>query len=260
MDDTRAFVVVAGIAAFASLLACEGPRPSGGDTNAAAVISSSAPAAATSVVPPSPELHAPEIILDKTNLDIGRDRIGAAEPGLAGKALVFLRGAPKIQGSAVDVVALRAARPSSVAALLDALQQAGAASANVKTETRDGATQALPVALVRGVPDCTAVAWITKNAALDVWPAGGGVAKRVGRGLGGPDLTLGMEPVHALTESCQSSQVVVGADDAMTWGLVFDLAMQTLHQSWTRTTAAVVVAGAAPGRKLVFAASPASRF
>jgi hypothetical protein len=285
MDDTRASVVtefvraravraprsgraappgrtrsIAAIAALASLLACEGSRPSGEDRNAAAGPASSAPAPTAPVAAPPPEPRAPEIILDKTNLDIGRDRLGAADPGLAAKALVFLRGAAKIQGSAVDVVALRAARPSSVAALLDALQQAGAASANVKTETRDGATQALPIALVRSVADCTAVAWITKNASVDVWPAGGGVAKRVGRGLGGPDLTLGMEPVHALTESCQSSQVVVGADDAMTWGLVFDLGTQTLHQAWTRTSAAVVVASAVPGRKLVFAPSPASRF
>jgi hypothetical protein len=198
---------------------------------------------------------APEIIVDRTNIDIGRNRVAAGEPGLGDKVLVFLRGAPKIQGTAVDLVALRGAKPSSVAQILDALQQAGAASAHVKTETRDGATQPLPVALVRSVPDCTAVAFIGKTASIDVWPAGGGTAARVGRGLAGPDLTLGMDAVHKVTEGCQASQIAVGADDTMTWGLVFDLAMQALHQPWTRTDAAVVVVDAVPGRRVALAPS-----
>ncbi len=128
----------------------------------------------------------------------------------------------------------------------------------MKTETRDGATQPLPVALVRSVPDCTAVAFIGKTASIDVWPAGGGTASRVGRGLAGPDLTLGMDAVHKVTERCQASQIAVGADDAMTWGLVFDLAMEALHQPWTRTDSAVVVVDAVPGRKLSLAPSRAS--
>jgi hypothetical protein len=213
----------------------------------------SAPAAPPRAAPAEPQ--APEIILDHNNLDIGRSRVAAGEPALTDKALVFLRGAPKIAGHIVDVVALRGARPSNVAGLLDALQQAGATGANVKTETRDGATQGLPAALVRSLPDCTAVAWIGKTGSIDVWPAGGGGAKRVGRGLAGPDITLGMDLVHKVTESCQASQVAVGADDTMTWGLVFDMAMQALHQPWTRTSAAVVVADAVPGRKLALDSS-----
>jgi hypothetical protein len=200
---------------------------------------------------PPPEPAAPEIVIDRGQVDIGRDRIAAAEPGLADKALVFLRSAPKVRGATVDVVAMRAAKPSSVGAILDALQQAGAAAVQLKSETRDGATKSVPLALVKNLPECTAVAWIGKTASLDVWPAGGGVAKRVGRGLAGPDLTLGMDALHKVTEGCESSQVAVGADDAMTWGLVFDLAMEALHQPWTRTSAAVVVHDAVPGRKLV---------
>jgi hypothetical protein len=115
------------------------------------------------------------------------------------------------------------------------------------------------VALVRTVADCTPVAWIGKTGTIDVWPAAGGGDRRVGRGLAGPDLTLGMEALHKATEGCESPNVAVGADDAMTWGLVFDLAMAAQHQTWTRTSAAVVVGEAVPGRKLTLAASHASQ-
>ena len=249
---TGALALILGLSATA----CDEAPPSGGGasppSSTAAAVASNTPAA------PPPEPQAPEIIVDHTNIDIGKSRIAAGEPGLTDKALVFLRGAPKIQGAVASVVALRAAKPSSVAAILDALQQAGAVSAQVKTDTRDGATQPLPVALVRTVPDCTAVAFIGKTASIDVWPAGGGVAHRIGRGLAGPDLTLGMDVIHKATESCQASQIAVGADDSMTWGLVFDLAMAALHQPWTRTNAAVVVADAAPGHKVVWSAPPLS--
>jgi hypothetical protein len=249
---TGALVLILGL----STSACdEAPSSSGGASPAA---SAAAAAASSTPAAPPPEPQAPEIIVDHTNIDIGKNRIAAGEPGLADKALVFLRSAPKIPGTVASVVALRAAKPSSVAAILDALQQAGAISAQVKTETRDGATQPLPVALVRTVPDCTAVAFIGKTASIDVWAAGGGVAHRIGRGLAGPDLTLGMDVIHKATESCQASEIAVGADDSMTWGLVFDLAMAALHQPWTRTNAAVVVADAVPGHKVVWATPPAS--
>ncbi len=214
---------------------------------------SSSAAAPAAVAPPPPapvEPQAPEIIVDHANVAVGKDRVSAVEPHLADRVGVFLRGAPRIEGHVVDVVILRNAKPSQAFGVLDALRQAKATGAQVKTETRDGVTKALPVAFVGKLPDCAAVGWITKDAALDVWPAGGGRAKRVPRGLAGPDLTLGMDAFRTLSESCEASQFAVGADEAMTWGLEYDVAMEALHQSWTRTSAAVIVADATPGRKL----------
>jgi hypothetical protein len=211
------------------------------------------PSAAAATVPasPPPEIQAPEIIVDRASVSVGRNRLAANEPNLADRVAVFLRGAPKIEGQTADVVILRNAKPSQAVGVLAALRQSKAVGANVKSETRDGATKALPVAFLSRLPDCATVAWIAKDASLDVWPAGGGRAKRAPRGLAGPDLTLGMDAFRALAESCEASQFAVGADEAMTWGLVFDVAMEALHQSWTRTSAAVVVADATPGRKLV---------
>jgi hypothetical protein len=232
-------LLVAGLA-----VACDSPK-------SAAEGSTSSPApVATSSALATVEPQAPEIIVDHANVAVGKSRVSAVEPHLADRLAVFLRGAPMIEGRVVDVVILRNAKPSQAVGVIDALQQAKAAGAQVKTETRDGATKPLPIAFVNKLPDCAVVAWITKDAALDVWPAGGGRAKRAPRGLAGPDLTLGMDAFRVLSESCEASQFAVGADEAMTWGLEFDVAMEALHQSWTRTSAAVVVAVATPGRKL----------
>jgi hypothetical protein len=207
-------------------------------------------AAAPDPPKPPPEIQAPEIIVDHASVSVGKNRLSATEPNLADRVSVFLRAAPKIEAQTVDVVILRNARPSQAVAVLAALRQSKALGANVKSETRDGATKALPVALVAKLPDCATVAWIAKDASLDVWPAGGGRAKRVPRGLAGPDLTLGMDAFRALAESCEASQFAVGADEAMTWGLVFDVGLEALHQPWTRTSAAVIVGDATPGRRL----------
>jgi len=135
--------------------------------------------------------------------------------------------------------------------MVELLRQAGAGAIHVKTEARDSTTQELPIATATRLPDCATVAWIAKDASIEVWPAGGGTAKRVLRGLAGPDLTLGMEAMHKQGSECEASQIAVGADDSMTWGLAFDLATTALHQTWTRADAAVLVTGATPGRKVV---------
>jgi hypothetical protein len=213
----------------------------------APIVASDAAAAAP---PPPPAPTAPEIIVDRSNIDIGKNRVATGEPGLTDKIAVFLRGSPGLAGAVVDVVAMRSVKPSQVQAVLTALRQANVASVDVKTETREGETRKLPLFWPKTLPDCATMAWIAKDAAIDIWPVGGGAAKRVIRGLAGPDLTLGMEAFQKQAADCQASYFVVGADDAMSWGVVFDLAMAALHQPWTRTSGAELLASAVPGHKV----------
>jgi hypothetical protein len=207
-----------------------------------------APTATMAPPPPEPP-KAPEIIVDSTKISVGSDRVQAGEPGLADKVGVFLGGRPAIAGQAVDVVVMRNAKPSEVIAVVSALRRAGARGATAKTETRDGNTQALPLSFATTVPDCAAVAWIAKDAAIDVWPAGGGRAKRVIKGMAGPDMTLGTEAVRKEWSGCTASELVFGADEKMTWGLAFDLATQSLQLPGARASSAVFVGDASPGHK-----------
>jgi hypothetical protein len=209
-----------------------------------------ATAGVTASAPPEPP-RAPDIVVDAANVAVGNDRVATGEPGLVDKIVVFLGGRPMIAGNTVSLVAMRSAKPSHVAAVVAALRKAKATGAVVKSEARDGTTQKVPLSFTTSVGDCTTVAWIAKDAAIDVWPAGGGTAKRVIKGLAGPDMTLGTEAMRKQWSGCGSPELVVGADDVMSWGLVFDLATAGLQAASTRVSTAVLVTNGVPGRKLV---------
>jgi hypothetical protein len=207
-------------------------------------------ATVTASAPPEPP-RAPDIVVDGANVSVGNDHVATGEPGLADKVGVFVNGRPMITGNTVSFVAMRNAKPSAVAAVVAALRKAKATGAVVKSEARDGTTQKVPLSFTTSVADCATVAWIAKDAAIDVWPAGGGTAKRVIKGLAGPDMTLGTEAMRKQWTSCSAPELVVGADDVMSWGLVFDLATAGLQAAGTHVSTAVLVTNAVPGRKLV---------
>jgi hypothetical protein len=218
---------------------------------APATVAPAAPPAPTMAVSPVAEPpRAPEIILDASSVSIGTDRVSTGEPGLAEKIAVFLTGRPAIADQGVDFVAMRNAKPSQVAMVAAALHRAKANAVTVKTDTRDGTTQKLALSFATTVAACATVAWIAKDAAIDVWPAGGGTAKRIIKGMAGPDMTLGTEAVARQGAGCGAPELVVGADDRLTWGLVFDLATMSLTAPGARAFRALLVTGAVPGKKL----------
>ncbi len=231
-------------AACGDLLAC--------DKEPAATSAEAAPPPATTAPPAPPEPpRAPDILVDASHVAVGNNQVVAGEPGLADKVAVFLNGRPLIEGQTVGFVAMRNAKPSYVAAVVAALARAKATAASVNTEARDGTTEKLPLTFAKAVRDCTTVAWIARDAAIDVWPAGGGTAKRIVRGLAGPDITLGTEAARKQSTGCNASELVTGADDGLTWGLVFDLATSILGAPGARASTAMLVTGAVAGRKLV---------
>jgi hypothetical protein len=197
----------------------------------------------------------PQIIVDSNKVSVGKEHVPAAAQGLTDRVATLL--GQGVGGSfenpearPVEVVIMRSVKPSEVAAVMLALRRAKGNAAVIKTEARDGATQKLALSFATSVPDCATVAWIAKDAAIDVWPAGGGVAKRVIRGLAGPDITLGLEAIGARANACGASDLVVGGDETMTWGLVFDLATSVLQTPGARASAAILVTTATPGRRV----------
>ena len=205
-----------------------------------------------SAAPSAPEPpRAPDIVVDAANVAIGQNRVATGEPGLADKVAVFLTGAPAVEGATVSVVAMRPAKPSQVAAVIAALRKAKAAGALIRTEARDNTTQKLPLSFTTSAADCATVAWIAKDSAIDVWPAGGGTAKRVIRGLAGPDITLGTDAIRKQQAGCSAPELFVGGDDTLTWGLVFDLATTAIGSPGVTASSGALVGAAVPGRKLV---------
>jgi hypothetical protein len=243
-------LVAVGTAGALGSLGCDEEAPKGEPASAGAGAGAGAnPAGPSAPAPPDPP-RAPDIVIDASHVSVGNDRVLTTERALADHVAVFVTGRPMIAGQAVDFVAMRNAKPSHVAAVVTALQRAGATGANVKTETRDGKTEKVPLSFAKSVADCATVAWIAHDAAIDVWSAGGGKAKRILHGLAGPDITLGTDAVRERNGSCLAPELVVGADDAMSWGLVFDLATSALTAPGARTSSAYLVTSASPGRKV----------
>lgn len=205
-----------------------------------------APTPTASPEPPRP----PDIIIDQSTISVGQERLPTVELHLDERLSGIMKAQPAIEGHAIDFVAMRNAKPSQVASIALALRRANASGANVKTESRDGATVKLALSFSTKVPDCAAVAWITKDGAIDVWPAAGATAHRVNKGLAGPDMTLGTEAVERQAGGCAASELIVGADDRFPWGLVFDLATSATQARGSRTNAVILTTNAVPGKKV----------
>ncbi|HEY1691930.1 MAG TPA: hypothetical protein VGG39_07200 [Polyangiaceae bacterium] len=239
----RALLGTAAALVVVLLAACDSPR-------SAAPVEAAAPAPTPTIAPPPEPPHAPDIVVDASSVTIGKEHVAVGELGLSDKIAVFLKGTPGVEATTVNVVAMRNAKPSPVAAVVSALKKAKASGAVVKCDARDGTTQTMPVSFTASVGDCTTAAWIAKDASIDVWPAGGGTAHRVIKGLAGPDMTLGTEALRRQWSSCGSPELVIGGDDAMTFGLVFDLARNALEAAGTRISTTVLVTNVSPGRKV----------
>jgi hypothetical protein len=239
------------VLAALGMAACD--KSSSDAENTTAELSAEPAAAPTLPTSPSkPEApRAPDIIVDRSTVSIGTERVATGEPSLGDKVEALVAGQATIEGHNADLVAMRNAKPSQVGAVVAALRAAKATGAKIKTAARDDTTQALPLSFATSVPDCTEVLWIAKDGVIDVWPASGGNLKRVGRGLAGPDVTLGTDAVRAQWAGCGSPAIAIGADDTMTWGLVFDLATTVLGSPGSRASAAILVPTATPGKKLV---------
>jgi hypothetical protein len=227
---------------------CDSPS-SGEQTPTVAPPPPSAPPTAAPAAPPARPAP-PEIIIDRASAAIGADRVATGDTPFTDEVAAALASKPGVEGQSVDVVAMRNAKPSQVVAVAAAVRNAKASQVVIKTSARDDSTRKLPLTFGPDVPDCTVVAWIGKDGSIDVWPAGGGAARRVKRGLAGPDMTLGMDQVRTQWAGCNSPAIVAGADDAMSWGLVFDLAQTALTSPGSRASAVALVTSATPGKKI----------
>ncbi len=172
-----------------------------------------------------------------------------------GKLTAALEGSPKVRGSMMPVEAMRNATMPRVSTALAALKAAGARGAVLRTATRERSVIGeLVVEFDAAAPaPCSVVAMVGKDSAITVWAAGGGSAQRFAHGMAGPDLTLGSEGMRKASASCDSQVYFLGADDAVKWGLVFDLALaaRAFEAGAMRATQArVLLSAPSPARKL----------
>jgi hypothetical protein len=240
-----------GVLAIALLgSACDQGKSTAAAADAAPVTS----ATTTASAPPEPP-KPPVVTLDDSSIVVAGDRVDfpkTAGGDVEGRVAGLLSSKPMVSGQTLEVDALRDTSMAHFAIAIEAMRQAKAKGATVKTAKRDRTMGTLKLTLDHASPPpCTAVGMIDKQNAILVWPAKGAVAQRFTHGFAGPDITLGSQALAKLANECVSPFFFVSADDSIKWGVVFDLALATSQVTPFRPTAAAVLTRApVAGRKV----------
>jgi hypothetical protein len=152
-----------------------------------------------------------------------------AAPDPKGRIGASLASKP-VEGETILLNAARDAKLPKVVAVFAALAAKKAKAVEVHTAQRDRSAAELVFTLGVKPEGCAAVGFIAKDSAITTWPSSGGAqAERFTHGMAGPDLTRGSEGIRKRVLACDAPAWFVSADDSVTWGLVFDLALAVLH-------------------------------
>ncbi len=192
------------------------------------------------------------ITVDDTSFIATGDKIDLTAADAKGRIVAMLANKPLVSGQTLEVDALRDTTMPRFSTALDALHDAKVPAITVKTAQRDRTMGTLTVSLDRGsVAPCSAVAMVTKDNAINVWPYSGATAQRFSHGFAGPDITLGSNALRKLANDCEGKFDFVSGDDTIKWGVVFDLAVAAATGGTIKATSTVVLTKAAvPGRKI----------
>lgn len=178
------------------------------------------------------EKEAPQFSIDESSVKITHSRYLIDRPDGLSKLRAQLEAQKAhIQGKELTLEIARQAKLPWVTALLSELQTAGAVAFEIKTPTRSEYPEQVTFTAsteIGDLPSCTPVSAIQADRTTVTWKQGGGAQSRRGRGLGGPDLSTTGLSIARLAKACPTgNSVLLGAHEAVDWGLVYDLAAST---------------------------------
>ncbi len=208
-------------------------------------------ATAAPAAPPAPLVKKGpvRIELSAETLVIGGDSLGARDEWT--KRLPAVLAGERIDHEHITLEVDRKARPSAVRQLVESIRGQKPKALTIATAHRSGKLSQLEVSLARtDLEACSATAFIGKDAGVSVWTAGGATAQKFAKGLGGPDMTMGGGALTKARSACPTGRVVLGADDAMIWGLLVDLVVASTPPGEKGATGIVLADGLVPGRKV----------
>jgi|GEM_PF-1397525 len=217
-------LVAAAAATAASVLACDNDAATkAADAGASASASVAPPPASTASAAPAATTK-PQLAVDDTAAFISGERFDLAAPDPRGRFLAALGERP-IAGETLVLNAARETKLPKVTVIVSSLVAKKAKAVDIHTPRRDRSAAEVAFVTDTKPADCSAVAFIAKEGAISVWPASGATAERFARGMAGPDLTRGSEGVKKRLLACDAPVWFVGADESVTWGLVYDLVL-----------------------------------
>ena len=146
-------------------------------------------------------------------------------------------------GHDLNIQVERQAKPLAVAILLSELSKLSPGKIRVTTETRaefPREIEFVPQESLAQPDPCTLVGAITADRGTAIWKISGGTARKRGRGMGGPDLSMTAETILSSKKGCESDLFFVGAAPGVEWGLVYDLAASGMALEKAQLKRAVV--------------------
>lgn len=218
----RALLVAVG------LVACDKDPPKSEPAAKAAPTSASAAAPSGSPDPTPAKPSKPQLAIDDSAVFVAGERVEIAGPDPKGKIALALTDKP-VERETLVLNAARDTKVSKITTLLSVLIAKKVTAVEVHTPRRDRTDGQLVFTTTQKPADCSAVGFISKESAITAWPASGATAERFARGMAGPDLTRGSEGIRKRVLSCDAAPWFLGADENVTWGLVFDLALAVSH-------------------------------
>lgn len=204
-------------------------------------------AAATEAAEPTPAAEPvaatpkgpPEFSVDDVSPRVGFARTVVRTPdgkpnpeGLAQLQQKLSEAKEYVAGRDVLVRVHRQAKPNWVTTYLNELGKLGPSSVSVETETRPdypGKVKVLPETQLDAPAKCSLIGAILDDRGTAIWRLSGGTARKRGRGMGGPDLTMTGDTILSMAKGCSDSDLFFAtAAEGVEWGLVYDLVASAL--------------------------------
>lgn len=212
---------------------------------------SAAKAEATVPAPPASELPKPkgppDFVIDNMGPKVGFSRVLIEKKDGKERLEKELKSVSEhIKGKDVDLKIDRKAKLPWVRAYISLLDAEGVGKIVVHTDTRDEFSKTLkvtPQSQLKKPEPCTVVTKILEDRSTATWKVSGGTAMKRRKGFAGPDLTTTRETIERIGKRCKGSDaVLVSADDAIEWGLVYDLAASTQKLEELKLETVVILA------------------
>lgn len=217
----------------AALVACEEkketPAPSTDPAKA------EEPAEPTPPVPQGP----PEFAVDDVSPRVGFSRTVVLKPdgkpnpeGLTQLRQKLEEAKSHIHQKQVVVKVHRQAKPAWVTTYLNEIGKLEPSGVTVETETRPDFPAKLPTipeTRLSNPPSCSLIGMILDDRGTAIWRLSGGTARKRGRGMGGPDLTMTGDTISSMAKGCSDSNLFFAtAAEGVEWGLIYDLAASAM--------------------------------
>lgn len=166
-----------------------------------------------------------------------------------------------VTGKEITLEINRKAKPGWVASYLAALAPLGASKISIATESRTEYPKSIPFVpeddAKSSAPPCSLAGSITEDRGTAIWRLSGGTARKRGRGMGGPDLTMTGDTIVSMQKGCDSDWFVVGAAPGIEWGLLYDLAASAMVLEKAHLARAVLpTEPVVPGTKIKLGSAP----